>query len=210
MRLRNIKNKDEIIETCSYLITEPKKIKGSWSKLFNNDNPIHIEIGMGKGNFIHNMALAYPNINFIGIEKYTGVVAKAIDKINKNIPSNLRLINIDALELGEVFFKEIDTIYLNFSDPWPKKRNAKRRLTSPIFLDIYDNLFKGIPHIVQKTDNIDLFASSIVELSNHGYVFKDVSLDLANKDIFNVLTEYESKFMQEGIKINYLDAFKER
>ncbi len=116
---------------------------------------------------------------------------------------------MDALNLSEVFVKEIETIYLNFSDPWPKKRQAKRRLTSEVFLSIYDNLFKNEKRIVMKTDNIILFQSSLVSLSKYGYILEDVNLDLANSEIPNVLTEYEEKFMAKGIKINYLDAKKE-
>ena len=143
MRLRNLKNKEELINNCDYLISNPKDYKGKWNKeVFNNDNPIHIEIGMGKGTFIKEMALAFPDINFIGIEKFDGVVARAINTINLNIPKNLRIIKIDALELSDVFHHEIENIYLTFSDPWPKKRQEKRRLTSPNFLKVYDNLFK--------------------------------------------------------------------
>ena len=132
MRLRNVKDKEILINDCSYLIKEPKKLKNDWSKEFNNSNPIHLEIGMGKGDFVYNMALKYPKINFIGIEKYTGVIARAIKKYPEFLP-NLRIINMDALNLNEVFNEEIETIYLNFSDPWPKTRQAKRRLTSGIF-----------------------------------------------------------------------------
>ena len=110
--------------------------------------------------------------------------------------------------MDRVFDHEITTLYLNFSDPWPKKKHAKRRLTSPIFLNLYDNIFKGNPHIVQKTDNIGLFAYSLETLSNYGYKFNRVSLDLANEDIDNVCTEYEKKFMSLGVKINYVDAVK--
>ena len=153
MRLRNLKNKNDLIRDCMYLVYNPEKYKGSWNKVFKNNNPIHVEIGMGKGTFIKNMALAFPNINFIGIEKFDGVVARAI-----NIPDNLRIIKIDAINIKDIFDKEIDTIYLNFSDPWPKKRQIKRRLTSPIFLAAYENVFKHNKVIVMKTDNIDLYA----------------------------------------------------
>ncbi len=209
MRLRNLKDKDLLIEACDYLISTPQEKKGEWSLEFNNDNPICLEIGMGKGDFIYNMAIKYPNINFIGIEKYSGVIARAIKKYPIKLP-NLRIINMDALNLNEIFRQEIDTIYLNFSDPWPKKRQAKRRLTSEIFLNIYEECFKAKTKIVMKTDNLILFASSIVSLSEFGYIIKEVNLDLANSDISNVLTEYEAKFVSKGIKINYLVAEKER
>lgn len=207
MRLRNLKDKDVLLNKCSYLVTNPRSYKGKWSKMFGNDHPIHIEIGMGKGDFIIHMAKKYPMINFVGIEKYTGVIARAIKKYPDALP-NLFVINIDALGLEEVFESEIDTIYLNFSDPWPKKRQAKRRLTSEVFLSIYDSLFKNKKRIIQKTDNLLLFASSLVSLSSYGYILKEVNLDLTHSDIPNVLTEYETKFIKEGIKINYLVAEK--
>ena len=208
MRLRNIKNKDDILASCSFLINEPKKYKGSWQEIFENNNPIHLEVGMGKGQFIYNMAKNNPKTNFIGIEKYTGIVAKAIAKICESNLANLRIINMDALELAEVFDKEITTIYLNFSDPWPKARHAKRRLTSEQFLDIYTKIFKGDNHIIQKTDNPLLFESSIVSLNDYGYKIVDISLDLAKSDKENVLTEYEEKFQDKGVNIKYLEAIK--
>ena len=208
MRLRNLKNKDDLILNCGYLVSNPQKYKGNWNKVFGNSNPIHIEIGMGKGSFIKNMALAFPNINFIGIEKFDGVVARAINNINENIPNNLRIIKMDAIDVKDVFDKEIDTIYLNFSDPWPKKRQIKRRLTSPLFLDAYEGIFKHNKIIIMKTDNIDLYAYSICSLSEYGYVIKDASLDLHSREEFNVMTEYEKKFSADGIKINYLKAVK--
>ena len=208
MRIRNLKNTQEIVDNSTYLITNPKEYKGKFNELFNNNNEIHLEIGMGKGNFIINMAKKYPNINFIGLELYTNVIARALKKLeNENIP-NLKLININALELNEVFDKEISCIYLNFSDPWPKKRNAKRRLTSEIFLNIYDKVYKDKPLIIQKTDNTGLFESSIISLTNHGYIIDDISLDLHSTGIDNVCTEYEEKFTNLGIKILYLKALK--
>ena len=210
MRLRNIKNKDELILNCEYLINKPESYKNNWNKEFGNNNPIHLEIGMGKGNFLLGMAKKYPNINFIGVERYTGVLARAINKINKEEIKNIRVINIDAIKLGDVFAKEIDTIYLNFSDPWPKKRHAKRRLTSEDFLRVYDLIFKGDNLIIQKTDNVGLFESSIVSLSMYGYKIEDISLDLANTDKENIMTEYEEKFTNLGVKINYLYATKKR
>ena len=208
MRLRNLKNKNDLIRDCMYLVYEPEKYKGSWNKVFKNDNPIHIEIGMGKGTFIKEMALAFPSINFIGIEKFDGVVARAINNINENIPNNLRIIKTDAINVKDIFDHEIDTIYLNFSDPWPKKRQIKRRLTSPMFLDAYENIFKHNKVIVMKTDNIGLYAYSIVSLNENGYKIVDASLDLHSRDEFNVMTEYEKKFSENGIKINYLKAIK--
>ncbi len=206
MRLRNLKNREEIISNCPFLIRDCKNI--NIKKLFNNDHPLHIEIGCGKGKFIYQMALNNPDINFIGIEKYDNVLARAINKMPEQLP-NLFLLNIDAYTIDEVFSKNVDTIYLNFSDPWPKVRHQDRRLTSPIFLKKYDNLFKNDQVIIVKTDNINLFAYSISSLSVFGYTINRVSLDLHNEvDIENVMTEYEEKFSNMGVKINYLYAKK--
>ena len=207
MRLRNLKDKDILLENCSYLINDPCFYRGQWNRLFGNDNPIHLELGMGKGDFIYEMAKRNPEINFIGIEKYSNVLARAIKKYPEALP-NLKVINIDALKLSEIFDREINTIYLNFSEPWPKARTKDRRLTSEVFLNIYDVVFKDKKTIMMKTDNLGLFASSLVSLSNHGYIFEEVNLDLNNSDIPNVLTEYEKKFNELGVKINYLKAVK--
>ena len=209
MRLRNVKNADIIINNSKYVINDPEKYKGNYNELFKNDNPINLEIGMGKGDFIINMAKKFPNINFIGIEKYESVMVRAVEKLENIELNNLKFIRFDAINIDNIFDKEINLIYLNFSDPWPKKRHAKRRLTSINFLKLYDNIFKNNSHIILKTDNILLFASSIESLSDYGYKFKKVSLDLSNEDIDNVVTEYENKFMKLGMKINYLDAYKE-
>ena len=208
MRLRNVKNAKTIVENSDYVINNPEDYIGNYNSIFNNENPINIEIGMGKGDFIIGMAKKYPNINFIGIEKYESVMVRAIEKLEGIKLDNLKLIRMDAIEIDKVFNKEINTLYLNFSDPWPKKRHAKRRLTSSIFLSLYDKIFIGIPHIIQKTDNINLFASSIESLSKYGYTLEKISLDLKNEEIDNVVTEYENKFMSMGTKINYLNAKK--
>ncbi len=209
MRLRNVKNAREIVENSKFVINNPEEFKGEFNKeIFKNDNPIHLEIGMGKGNFIIDKAIKNPDINFVGVERYESVLCRAIEKLEKTDLPNVRIICIDAKELANVFDKEIETIYLNFSDPWPKKRHARRRLTSSVFLSVYDNIFKGDKVIVQKTDNTGLFESSIVSLSNYGYIIEDISLDLASTGMENSLTEYEAKFMSEGIKINYMKARK--
>ncbi len=208
MRLRNVKNAKEIVGNSSYVINNPMEYKGKYNKLFNNGNPICLEIGMGKGDFIINMAIKYPNINFMGIEKYQSILVRAIEKLGDLELSNLKLICMDARDLDSVFSKEIDTIYLNFSDPWPKTRHAKRRLTSSTFLPIYDKVFKSTKRIVQKTDNTGLFEFSIVSLSNYGYIINNVSLDLHSTEMDNVMTEYERKFSSKGVKINYLEAIK--
>ncbi|MBE6152040.1 MAG: tRNA (guanosine(46)-N7)-methyltransferase TrmB [Firmicutes bacterium] len=209
MRLRNVKNAKEQIESSSYILLEPKEFRGNFRKLFDNDNPIYIEIGMGKGQFIINNALKYPNINFIGIEKYDSVIVRAIQKIgNMDIP-NLKLIRMDALEINDVFDKEIDRIYLNFSDPWPKDRHEHRRLSSIKFLEKYDLIFKDIKNIVMKTDNRKLFEFSIRSFNNYGYKIEDISLDLYNDDHeLNIPTEYEDRFVSRGQVIYMIDVTK--
>lgn len=208
MRLRNVKNANSIVSNSSYTINNPESYKGNFKRFFNNENPIHVEIGMGKGNYIIGMAKKYPNINFIGIEKYESVMVRAIQKLEDEELTNLKLICYDAKTINEVFDHEIDCLYLNFSDPWPKTRHAKRRLTSDLFLDLYDNIFVDNPHIIQKTDNIGLFGYSLSSLSIHGYTLNKVSLDLHSENIENVMTEYEQKFSSMGVKINYVDAVK--
>ena len=208
MRLRNVKNKEEILSNSEFLIRDPSKYKGKWKELFSNNNPIYIEIGMGKGDFILENALRYPDINFIGIEKFDSVMAKAIEKVVER-PKNLIFVRMDALDIDEVFDKEVSTVYLNFSDPWPKKRHHRRRLTSEIFLKKYENIFVDEKIIIQKTDNRDLFEYSIVSLSSFGYIIEDISLDLHNSlhtDI--IMTEYEKKFTKKGNNIFYLYAKK--
>lgn len=213
MRIRNIKNAQEIVYSCDSVIKDINSHKGVFKNLFENDFPIHLEIGTGKGKFIYEMAESHPNINFIGIEQYASVLLRAVEKINEKPLPNLKLMLANALNLEDIFDHEISTIYLNFSDPWPKNRHAKRRLTSPIFLDKYEKVFvdnnlSENPTIIQKTDNLILFASSLKNLNNHGYFFEDISLDLANTNIPNVETEYEQKFKSQGIKINYVKATK--
>ena len=166
MRIRNVKNKEEILNNSKFLVKDYKSNITSWSKLFNNNNPIYIEIGMGKGKFIIENAKKYPNINFIGIERFDSILAKALPKIDNGI-NNLLIIRMNALEIDEVFDKEIDRIYLNFSDPWPKVRHHNRRLTSEIFLNKYDKIFKGKKEIYLRTDNPDLYTYSIETLSKH-------------------------------------------
>lgn len=208
MRLRNVKNKQEIMNNSNYLILNPEDYFGKWNTVFENNNPIHIEIGTGKGNFIINKALTNPNINFIGIEKFDSVIARALEKIPEGL-NNLKMIRMNALEIEKIFNHEIETIYLNFSDPWPKKRWYKRRLTSEVFLEKYKFLFKHEYHIIQKTDNASLFEYSVRSLSNNGYIIKDISLDLHNSEIKNnIMTEYEEKFSKKGNPIYYLEVVK--
>ena len=208
MRLRKIKGATDEVNASKYIISNPKDYKGKYKELFNNDNPIRIEIGMGKGNFIIDKAIKNPDINFIGVEMYESVMCRALEKLQDKELPNLKLICMDAMGLDNVFAGEIETIYLNFSDPWPKKRHAKRRLTSHVFLPVYDKIFKDSKTIIQKTDNVGLYESSLVSLSTYGYTILEMSLDLASTGMENSLTEYEAKFMSQGIKINYLKAFK--
>ena len=198
MRMRNPKDKDEVLEKCDYF----------YEGNFDNDNPVCLEIGMGKGQFILNMAINNPNINFIGVEEYSSVASVAIKKINEYKPSNLKILIGDIANIENLLDKKIDTIYLNFSDPWPKDRHAKRRLTSINYLQTYDKFFKGKPHIVQKTDNDNLFQFSLEQYKEYGYHINKISYDLHNDDIENVMTEYEEKFSKMGIKIKYVDVSK--
>ncbi len=208
MRLKNVKGANDIIIKGLYYIDNPSIYKGKWNKLFNNNNPLYIELGMGKGDFIINNALKYPNINFIGIEKYDSVIVRAIQKSNELELNNLKLLRLDVININDVFDKEIDKIYLNFSDPWPKERHAKRRLTSNIFLDKYSKIFKSDYIIEMKTDNIDLFDYSLESLSNYGYDILYLTNDLHNENIDNIETEYEHKFSSNGVKINKFVAKK--
>lgn len=210
MRLRKVKNADLKLLESPYYISDPFNKKGLWSQEFQNTNEIHLEIGTGKGDFLIAKALHYPNINFIGIEKYESVLVRAIEKMSSLDLPNIRFLCFDAKEIETVFDHEINTLYLNFSDPWPKARHAKRRLSSDEFLDKYENLFIKNAHIIQKTDNIGLFAYSLEQYSKHGYIIEKVSLDLANEKIENFPTEYETKFTSLGYKINYVEATKKK
>ena len=207
MRLRNIKNAQDIISKSKYVVLNPKEYRGKMQQLFKNNNKIEVEIGMGKGDFIINKARLNPNINFIGIEKYASVLVKAVKKLENVELNNLKIMNIDADTIDEVFASEIDQIYLNFSDPWPKKKHANRRLTSPLFLDKYDKIFKNDKVIEMKTDNRNLFEYSLITLSQKKYLFEEIKLDLytdLNED--NIQTEYEKKFVSLGLPIYKLKA----
>ena len=208
MRIRNLANASEIVSNSKYLIENPEDYRDKWQSVFKNSNPICLEVGTGKGNFIIDMAIKNPCVNFVGLEKYTSVIARALQKCEDLKLDNLVFINGNALNLDKWFNKEIDTIYLNFSDPWPKMRHAKRRLTSEIFLSLYDKVFKDTCKIVQKTDNSILFESSIISLNNYGYKIEDISLDLWSTDKIYSETEYEHKFRLQGDKIYYLRAVK--
>lgn len=204
MRLKHIKNAEEIISKSKYLEQNPRENKGKWNKAFNNDNNIEIEIGMGKGKFIIEKAIQNPNINFIGIEKYDSPLVSAVKKLDELELNNLKLVCIDALGIEEIFDHEIDKIYLNFSDPWPKKRHAKRRLTSSVFLNKYESLFKNEKRIEMKTDNDDLYDYSCESFIENGY-------DIVKTDtnyLDTIRTEYEDKFIGLGKNINYISVVK--
>ena len=209
MRLRNVKGANEIIEKSKYIINNYMDYKGNFSSLFGNENPIHIEVGMGKGDFIIGMATAHPDINFIGIEKFDSVLVRAVQKLESLEIPNLRLIRMDALSIDSVFSNEVDCLYLNFSDPWPKERHSRRRLTSDLFLAKYDSIFKNSCNIVMKTDNRGLFEFSIMSFNNYGYIIDDISLDMYSGDVTgNVQTEYEKKFVSKGNIIYRISVHK--
>lgn len=204
MRIRNVKNKEEILDNCSFLLSNPKEYKGKFKELFNNNNPIYVEIGMGKGRFIYQNAKKYKDINFIGIERFDSIMAKAILKMEKL--DNLILIKYDANLIDDLFDHEIDKIYLNFSDPWPKNRHENRRLTSKLFLEKYKNIFKDKERIEVRTDNRDFFLYSVESLGDMGYLLNDVSFNYQAPDL--IMTEYESKFRGKGANIYHLFAEK--
>ncbi|EAE1347939.1 TPA: tRNA (guanosine(46)-N7)-methyltransferase TrmB [Listeria monocytogenes] len=200
--------KDRLEEFPTIYIKNPEDFKGQWQAVFGNNNPIHIEIGSGKGQFISGMAKANPEINYIGIEMIESVLVSALDKaIEADVP-NLRLVARDAKLLEECFEKgEIAQIYLNFSDPWPKKRHTKRRLTNPTFLTIYERLLPKAGEIHFKTDNRSLFEYSLVAFSEYNMLLTFISLDLHNSDYEgNIKTEYEEKFSAKGFPIYRLEA----
>ena len=205
MRLKHIKDADKIINKSAYIIENPEEYKGKWNKLFNNENNIEIEIGTGKGKFIIEKAIQNPNINFIGIEKYDSPLVSAVKKLEELDINNLRLICYDALNIENIFDREISKIYLNFSDPWPKKRHTKRRLTSDRFLEKYDLIFKDTKRIEMKTDNDDLFEYSCESLTNYGYKI----IEKYTNHISNITTEYEDKFRNIGKNINYINVVKD-
>ena len=209
MRLRNVKNKEEILSSSNYFISDGTEYFGKWNELFGNNNPIFIEIGMGKGKFIIDNAKKYKDINFIGIEKYDSVLAKAVQKIDEDLP-NLRMLRLDALNIDQVFYKEINRIYLNFSDPWPKNRHHLRRLSSRVFLEKYDQIFRDNKEIFMRTDNRDLYIYSLESFSEYGYILKDISFDLHNSSEELITTEYEDKFSNMGMPIYSVVANKDK
>ena len=209
MRLRNIPGADAAVTACPYVIDEPSALRGKWNTHFEKEQPIHIEVGMGKGQFLFGQAAAHPDINYIGIERYTSVLLRAIQKIDpENPPKNLLFVCMDAAELPEVFAPdEISRIYLNFSDPWPKNRDRKRRLTHVNFLETYKKLLKPNGILRIKTDNVGLFDFTLDQLEQAGFETFDLTRDLHSSDIENeVMTEYEKRFSEQGFPINAVKA----
>lgn len=202
MRLRNISGSREMIADSKYVIQDAENQKGKIKTYFEKEQPIRIEIGMGKGRFIMQMAEENPEINFIGIEKYSSVLLRAIQKMEQNELPNLRFIRMDAENITEVFEKgEVDRIFLNFSDPWPKDRHAKRRLPSKEFLKRYDEILKKDGVIEFKTDNRDLFDFAVEQLEPAGWKAEVITYDLHHDPILcegNIMTEYEEKFSSMG------------
>ncbi|MFF2878938.1 tRNA (guanosine(46)-N7)-methyltransferase TrmB [Gottfriedia sp. NPDC057991] len=209
MRLRHKPGAaDQVKQNVHYVIPNPSEQKGKWKEVFQNEQPIHIEVGTGRGRFMVGMAKANPHINYIGIEKYTSVVSDALDKLIEAEVPNLKLLNVDAQKLTDFFEDgEIDRVYLNFSDPWPKVRHEKRRLTYKTFLNMYQQILKNDGEIHFKTDNQDLFEFSIMSMANYGMTMHFLSLDLHNSDFEgNIMTEYEEKFSSKGNRIYRVEA----
>lgn len=210
MRLRNIPGADEAIADSPHCIQEPMAEKGRWNLIFGNDHPVHIEIGMGKGQFIMQLAKEHPDINYIGIERYSSVLLRALQKMEIEPLPNIRFLCMDASIITEVFDKEeVAKIYLNFSDPWPKERHAKRRLTSRQFFERYDKILAGNGVVEFKTDNDDLFAFSMEEVAEAGWTLDAHTFDLHHDPVLNegnIMTEYEEKFSSLGHPIHKLIA----
>lgn len=204
MRLRNITGSREVIADSEFVVQEAilEDCPGTWHEIFGNSNPIHIEIGMGKGKFIHTMAKEHPHINYVGIEKYSSVLLRAIQKMQEDTLPNLKFIRMDAEDIAKVFAQgEVDRIYLNFSDPWPKDRHAKRRLPSREFLARYDRILKKDGYLEFKTDNRQLFDFAVEQLEPAGWKAEVITFDLHGNETLmqgNVMTEYEEKFSSMG------------
>lgn len=209
MRMRKKKNCDARMEACSSTwVREPETVKGKWSEIFGNDNPIHLEIGCGKGKFVSEMAKNNPGINYIAVDLFADVLVLAMEKAKAMEVSNVRFFVGNAAKLTEYFeYNEIERIYLNFSDPWKKKKQAKRRLTHKNFLDVYKQILKNGNKICFKTDNRDLFEFSLNSFSEENFKMSNITLDLHNSDFEgNVMTEYETKFSEMGMPIYRLEA----
>jgi tRNA (guanine-N7-)-methyltransferase len=209
MRLRNDpKAEEKLAENPSIVVNNPEDYKGKWNEIFQNNNPIHIEIGTGKGGFVTGMAKQNPEINYIGIERFTTIVVKAMNNILDAKVSNAKLLNVNATNILDFFADgEVSRVYLNFSDPWPKDRHARRRLTYQSFLQQYQQILMKHGEVHFKTDNQALFEYSLESFSRYGMIVKNISLDLHNSMYEgNVLTEYEQKFSEKGMRIYRCEA----
>ena len=208
MEYNVVKNASGILNSSKYYVSNPTKYKGKWNDFFGNHNPIYLELGTGRGEFIIQMAKKYPEYNFIGLELNESQIATAAKKLERENINNLKLIKDDARNIVSIFGKEIDTIYLTFSEPWPKKRDERNRFTHESYLKLYDRIYKKNKHIILKTDNKGLFAYSLETLSNYWYVIDTVSLDLHNdeRNIPNLMTDFEIQYYKEKRPIYYLDA----
>ncbi len=207
MRLRNVKGSRDRIAEDPFVVQEPEKYQGSWERAFGKKRPLYLEIGMGKGKFISELAVRHPDRNFLGIEKFSSVLVRALDKRKELDVDNLLFLRFDAEEILEIFGKEeVDGIYLNFSDPWPKDRHAKRRLTSGRFLDRYAQILKPEGKVIFKTDNRELFDFSLEEAKKAGWEILCCTYDLHHSDYAegNIMTEYEERFSKEGKPIAQL------
>lgn len=212
MRLKHVKGAEEAVTASAYVIQQPAEYHGHWAEEFGNTQPIHIEIGMGKGRFLMDLARLHPEINYVGIEHYSSVLVRALQKMEEEPLPNVRFLCEDAAILPEIFAPgEVDRIYLNFSDPWPKARHAKRRLTSPEFLQRYDQFLAPDGRIEFKTDNIDLFDFSVESVEETGWKLLGCTRDLhhdAAMNEGNIMTEYEEKFSLRGNPICKLIAVR--
>ncbi len=210
MRYNVVKNAERIVDSSEYLIKNPNNYKNQWKEVFGNNNKICLELGMGRGSFIIEMAKKHPNVNFIGLELDINQTATAIKNVEKEKITNLKMICADANEISNMFGKEIDTIYLTFSEPWPKEKDAKKRFTSVNYLKLYDRIFKKNKHIIMKTDNKILFASALESLSDYWYTFNRVSLDLHSDERHiedeEIVTDFERQYIKEKRPIYYVDA----
>ncbi len=209
MRLRHIPGAEEKIAESPFVVQEPRMEKGLWGKRFRNKNPIEIEVGMGKGRFIMELARRHPERNFIGIERYSSVLLRGLEKREQLELSNIWFLCIDAKDLCEFFAPgEVSRIYLNFSDPWPKDRHAKRRLTSAEFMKVYEQILKPGGSLEFKTDNRGLFEYSMESIPSSGWRIQEFTYDLHHSAMAegNVMTEYEEKFAEKGNPICKLTA----
>lgn len=210
MRLRHIQGAEETIASSPFVIQEPEHHRGTWNQVFGNSHPLEIEVGMGKGRFIMEKASASPDINYIGIERYSSVLLRGLQKRSEMDLENIYFMCIDAKDMAEIFAPgEVDRIYLNFSDPWPKDRHAKRRLTSRQFLERYHNILKEEGRVIFKTDNRPLFDFSLEEVEEAGWTLEKCTFDLHHSEYLegNIMTEYEEKFVAKGNPICMLQVF---